>query len=179
MPRIGLTGTNWTGKTATIQRLIKDFPDMPIEAVSLASFVVRCPYPTGEIQTLEASQWITKQVRSICDRPHETIQLFDRTPIDVLAFTMYVENQTGHKSQALVDDLIDLTRSFDFLLYLSPSDQWPVGIQPTPEKIQFARLMDSYIRKAIEKFSLNITEFPWDMAKRNNMLIEYLGLQAA
>lgn len=180
MFRFGLTGTNWTGKTATIDRLINEFPNMPIEVVSLSDFVAQCPYPTGENQVLEASDWITKLVAETCEDRSNTIQLFDRTPIDILAFTLYVQDHTGKKSRSLIDKIINLSQSFDVFLYLPISDDWPFGVSPKPGEITFARLIDSYIQKVIADYSFNVIELPWALSERNEILSEYLlGTQTA
>lgn len=175
MPCAGLSGTNWTGKTETIKRFVKEHPELPIKTVSLASLVDRCPFPMREGQTLEGSQWMAEQVAALCKKDTAEMQIFDRTPVDILAFTLYAENQTGSKDASVLKNILELVRCFDLLFYLPISNEWPVNRSPSQNGIQFARQMDSYIRKAIEKFSLDVISLPWDRAERQRLLSEHLS----
>ena len=174
MLRIGLSGTNWTGKTETIRMVVSRHCDISIETVSLSSLVRKCPYPMEERQTLEGSCWITKQVADICNRSSGEIQIFDRTPIDILAFTLYVEDRTNIEAANVLKDIITIINNFDRLFYLPVSKEWPNNVSPSQKEIEFARQMDSYIRKAIDKFSLNVTELPWDLTKRYHLVSKLL-----
>ena len=175
MPRAGLSGTNWTGKTETIRRFVKEHPELPIKTVSLASLVARCPFPMKEEQTLEGSRWMIEQVRAICQQDGAEIQLFDRTPVDILAFTLYAESRTGNGSTTVLEDALELVKNFDIIFYLPVSNEWPVNRSPSQNGIQFARQMDSYIRKAIEQFSLDVVSLPWDRAERQHLLSKHLS----
>jgi hypothetical protein len=90
MLRIGLSGTNWTRKTTTIQQVARALDPVPVDIVSLSSFVQQCPFPMGPVQTLDGSKWMVDQVAQILARPIPagTVQIFDRTPLDILAFTL-------------------------------------------------------------------------------------------
>ncbi len=176
MPRAGLSGTNWTGKTETIRRFVKENPELPIKTVSLASLVARCPFPMMEEQTVEASRWMIDQVRDICQKDGAEIQLFDRTPIDILAFTLYAESRTGNGSPTVLEDALELVKYFDVIFYLPVSDKWPIKASADQSRIQFARQMDSYIRKAIEQFSLDVVSLPWDLAERQLLLSENVSV---
>ncbi len=175
MPRAGLSGTNWTGKTETIRRFAKEHPELSIKTVSLASLVARCPFPMMEEQTLEGSQWMAEQVAALCKKDTAEMQIFDRTPVDILAFTLYAENQTVSKDASVLKNVLELVRCFDLLFYLPISNEWPVNAPRNHHKIQFARQMDSYIRKAIEKFSLDVISLPWDREERQRLLSEHLS----
>ena len=175
MPRAGLSGTNWTGKTETIKRFVKEHSELAIRTVSLSSLVDRCPFPMRENQTVEASRWMIDQVRDICQKDGAEIQLFDRTPIDILAFTLYAESRTGNGSPTELENALELVKYFDIIFYLPVSDKWPIKASADQSRIQFARQMDSYIRKAIEKFSLDVVSLPWDRAERQRLLSEHLS----
>jgi len=175
MPRAGLSGTNWTGKTETIKRFVTEHSKLAIKTVSLSSLVDRCPFPMREGQTFEGSRWMIEQVAALCKKDTAEMQIFDRTPVDILAFTLYVENRTGNGSPRVLKNALELVKNFDIIFYLPVSDQWPVNRSPSQNGIQFARQMDSYIRKAIEQFSLDVVSLPWDRAERQRLLSEHLS----
>ena len=174
MIRAGLTGTNWTGKTETIKKFIEEHSELSIRTVSLSSLVKRCPYPMMENQTIEASRWIIKQVKDICKNNSVEMELFDRTPIDILAFTLYAEDHTGHCDPTVRKNALKLMESFDMTFYLPPSTEWPVNVYPSDNKIEFAKLMDAYMLKTIEYFKLDVIQIPWDFTKRQNILCQHL-----
>jgi len=175
MFRAGLSGTNWTGKTETIQRFVREHSELAIRMVSLSSLVDRCPFPMMEEQTVEASQWMIEQVRAICTKDSAEMQLFDRTPVDILAFTLYAENRTGNRSPTVLEDALELVKYFDILFYLPVVDEWPVKTSASQSKIQFALKIDSYMRTVIERFSLDVVPLPWGLAEREVLLSEYLS----
>ena len=175
MFRAGLSGTNWTGKTETIRRFVGENSHLAIKTVSLSSLVDRCPFPMMEEQTVEGSRWMIEQVRAICKEDSEEIQLFDRTPVDILAFTLYAESRTGNGSPKVLENALELAKCFDILFYLPVSDEWPINASADQSRIQFARQMDSYIQKAIDQFSLDVVLLPWDLAERQLLLSEYFS----
>ena len=175
MFRAGLSGTNWTGKTETIQRFVREHSELAIRTVSLSSLVDRCPFPMMEEQTVDGSKWMVEQVSAICADNNGGIELFDRTPLDILAFTLYAMDRTGGRNQMVLEDCLGLVRRFDCLFYLPVSDEWPVNTSASQRKIQFALNIDSYIRKAIEQFSLDVVSLPWGLTEREVMLSEYFS----
>ncbi len=175
MFRIGLSGTNWTGKTETIRRFVKEHPELSIKTVSLASLVAKCPFPMREDQTVEASRWMIEQVKAICQQDGAEIQLFDRTPVDILAFTLYAESRTGNGSTTVLEDALDLVKYFDIIFYLPVSNEWAANQSPGQNGIQFVQQMDSYIRKAIDQFSLDVVSLPWDLGERQRLLSKHLS----
>jgi len=175
MFRIGLSGTNWTGKTDAICTFVKEHPKLDIEIVTLSDLVACSPFPMKEDQTLEGSQWMAEQVRSLLNKANGEIQIFDRTPLDILAFTLYAENRTGSEDASVLKNVLELVKCFDILFYLPISNEWPVNTPRNHHKIQFARQMDSYIRKAIDEFDLNVVSLPWGLVERQRLLSEYLS----
>ncbi len=174
MFRAGLTATNWMGKSTTIRRFIDAHLDLSCRAVSLSVILDQCPFPTVEKQTIEASEWMADQVREICTSISGEIQLFDRTPVDILAFTLYAQDHTGADRRDIIQQILGLMDYFDTIFYIAIPDIWPVEVTPTPEKIQFARLMDSYLCKAVDQFALNVVAMPWDLDARERMLCQYI-----
>jgi len=175
MFRIGLSGTNWTGKTDTICRFVEEHPKLDIEIVSLSDLVACSPFPMEEGQTLEGSKWMTEQVRALCKKNTGEMQFFDRTPIDILAFTLYAEDRTGRKAEGVLKNILELVRCFDIIFYLKVSNEWPANTPRNHRKIEFARQMDCYILKAIEQFALDVVSLPWDIAERQRLLSEHLS----
>lgn len=174
MFRAGLTGTNWVGKTETIGTFVEAHPDLSVETVSLWAIVERCPLPTIGNQTVEASGWIANEVRTACDGAAGAVQLFDRTPVDILAFTLYAEQHTGQGGQEVLNQILGLLECFDTIFYVPISEAWPTGVSPTAEEVDFARLMDSYVRRAIDRFALEVISMPWDLDARQELLCQYV-----
>src|SRR5262245_17114174 len=88
--RFGLSGTNWTRKTSTLSALVTTMRPTPVSVISLSELVARCPYPMKQHQTLEASRWMVQQVNERLEGQEPArFQAFDRTPLDIMAFTMY------------------------------------------------------------------------------------------
>ena len=175
MFRIGFSGTNWTGKTETIQRIVRERSELVINTISLSSLVNRCPFPMIEEQTVEGSKWMIEQVGAICSNNNGAIEIFDRTPLDILAFTLYAMDRTDVHNQVVLKDCLSLVQHFDYLFYLPISDEWPVNTSASQSKIQFALRIDFYIRKAIEQFSLDVVSLPWGFIERGGKLSEYLS----
>jgi hypothetical protein len=174
MFRAGLSGTNWTGKTETIRTFVAEHSELAIRTVSLSSLVDQCPYPMMEEQTIEASQWMIEQVETICAKNSADMELFDRTPVDILAFTLYAEKETGHRDPTVVEHALELLKFFDTLFYVPLSNEWPVNVRPSEKKVKFARLIDSYLLKAIDHFVLDVITLPWDFTERQHLLRRYL-----
>ncbi|MCH9021280.1 MAG: hypothetical protein IID32_00765 [Planctomycetes bacterium] len=172
--RTGVSGTNWTGKTETIRAFINSNPEVAIETVSLSSLVSECPFPMIENQTLEGSRWMIEKVSGLCKKDSGELQIFDRTPLDIFAFTLHALDRTDEKDFNILNDIVKLTDHFDIIFYLPYSNEWPVNVIPSVEKIQFAKKIDSYIKRAIEKISNNIIVLPWDLSKRQELLSEHL-----
>jgi hypothetical protein len=174
MLRIGLSGTNWTGKTETIKRFLRMHRDILIETMALSPLVTRCPFPMGENQTLEASLWMIEQVKTLLGDSDAEVQVFDRTPLDVLAFTLYVQDHTHSKNREILDNARQLIVQFDAVFYAELSHEWPISVHVTPDRIRFARLMDSYLRKAIEEFQVDVVPLPWKLDERDRLLSQYV-----
>ncbi len=174
MFRAGLSGTNWTGKTETIRTFVAEHSEFTVRAVSLSSLVDKCPFPMVEDQTVEASRWMIEKVGAICEKNSADIELYDRTPVDILAFTLYAEKQTGDSDPTVLEHALELVRFFDILFYAPPSNEWPVNVRPSKERVKFARVMDSYMLKAIDHFGLDVITLPWDFAERQHLLCKHL-----
>ena len=178
MLRVGLSGTNWTGKTETINRLTGICSIGPVRTISLSSLVAKCPYPMMENQTIDGSKWMVEQVKGIFRSSNGEIEIFDRTPVDILAFTLYALERTGEHDEGVLDDCVELLRHFDRVFYLPPSEDWPVVVCPTESQIRFARQMDVYIRRAVKEFSVEIETLPWEFEERQRLLSEFLSVGA-
>lgn len=167
MIRIGLSGTNWTRKSTTIQRLVKHLAPRPVEEIALNEFVQRCPYPLGPQQTLEGSAWMLRQVGAVLDgaRPAGTIQVFDRTPLDILAFTLYAADRGHECDSPAVADLLStiqhLAARFHRVFLCRPGDDWPSPATPARDALEFALLMDRYLTQAQEGWPGKLATLPW------------------
>ncbi|MHC4228937.1 MAG: hypothetical protein ACYSWW_23055 [Planctomycetota bacterium] len=174
MFRAGLSGTNWTGKTETIRTFVTEHSELTVRAVSLSSLVDKCPFPMVENQTVEASRWMIEKVGAICAKNNADMELFDRTPVDILAFTLYAEKQTGDSDPTVLEHALELVKFFDILFYVPPSNEWPVDVSPSEKRVEFARVIDSYMLKAIDHFGLDVITLPWDFAERQHLLCKHL-----
>jgi hypothetical protein len=176
MLRIGFSGTNWTGKSESLYRFINEYPYYNVEIVSLSKLVDLCPYPMIEKQTLDGSKWMVEQVVNILENPKEEIQIFDRTPLDILAFTLYASYQTKQQDIDLVREILGLFENFNTIFYVQPSNEWPVDNNKTQNKVSFALLIDFFIRKAIKHLEIEVVSLPWDLSLRQELISEHISL---
>jgi hypothetical protein len=182
MIRIGLSGTNWTRKSTTITRLVERLGPRAVEVVTLGKFVARCPYPMGSSQTLDGSQWMVDQVTATLtkDPADSAIQVFDRTPLDILAFSMYVVDErlgllpNSSAIASLFASIESLGRHFHHIFVCRPASDWPAPIQPSQSDLAFAWKIDSYIGRARERFAGNVQDVPWDTERRLTVLLSCL-----
>ena len=172
--RSGVSGTNWTGKTETIRAFVNSNPEIAIETIPLSPLVSECPHPMIENQTLEGSRWMIERVSELCGKDSGALQIYDRTPLDIYAFTLYVLDRTDEDGYNVLNNIVELAENFDVLFYIPLSNEWPANVSPPAEKIQFARKMDSYINEAIEQISSNVIILPWDLSKRQELLAQHL-----
>ena len=132
MLRFGLSGTNWTRKTTTIGILHSQLLPASVDSVSLSKLVSRSPHPMKAEQTVQASEWMVEQVRTVVDAPRGfDFQIFDRTPLDIMAFTRYAISRAGElDGTTICERVADLSRKFDAIFFCRPNDEWPAPVQP-------------------------------------------------
>lgn len=178
MIRAALSGTNWTGKSTTIEIFTRRNPSLHISTFELSELVARCPYPMIQNQTTDGSEWMARELQKILAQPIPTeIQFFGRSPIDILAFTYYaIEKDQTNADEKLIERIIRLVDEFDILFFMSPNIDWPVNVKPypKPEKIAFALLLNYYMLKVIKKHAINVIELPWNLDKRQQVLQKHL-----
>lgn len=180
--RIGLSGTNWTRKTTTIQEVARVLSPTPVEIVSLSSFVRQCPFPMGPSQTLEGSKWMIDRISAVLSRPvlGGTVQIFDRTPLDILAFTLYAAERSNVSasldSKADLADLIDTIRSlgkhFKLIYLCRPSREWPTPETPSASDLTFAMTIDHYLSVATANWGGELRDLPWRHESRLHQIME-------
>jgi len=172
MLRVGFSGTNWTGKSESIYRFIDEYPYHNIEIISLSKLVSQCPFPMGDKQILDGSKWMVERVINILENPKHKIQLFDRTPLDILAYTLYAAHRTHENDLNFIYEILDLFQYFDTIFYVQPSNEWPVNVHKTEDEVKFALLIDFFMRKAIEHLAIEVVPLPWDLSVRQEILAE-------
>lgn len=175
MLRIGFSGTNWTGKGESICRFTRQYPNKNIEIVSLSKLVKQCPFPMGHEQTLEGSEWMVEQVTNRLENPKREIEIFDRTPLDILAFTLYAICKTNKNEVNLPCVIRGLLEYFDTIFYLQPSNEWPVNVCKTESEVWFALLIDFFMREAIKRWGIKVVPLPWDQSERQKLLAEFFS----
>jgi hypothetical protein len=181
MTRFGLSGTNWTRKTTTIRRLEIALHPRPIEIVSLSAFIARCPYPVRQDQTLRTSRWMVEQVSNVLAHQiaSDAVQIFDRTPVDVCAFTLYASERpeaVGRTQE--VTELINEIRAqyarFDRIFICRPGDEWPNPVLPSEKDLVFAKLIDEYLDRATALGNERVIELPWESDARLSEILTWL-----
>lgn len=188
MLRIGLSGTNWTRKTTTIQQVAAALSPTPVEIVSLSSLVQQCPFPMGPAQTLDGSKWMVDQVTSILARPVPvgTIQVFDRTPLDILAFTLYAAERTAglpascaaESAAGVSDTILSLAVHFMLIFVCRPGGEWPAPETPPSDMLAFAKKMDSFMSLAAGYWKSQLCELSWDAGQRREQILARLQHKA-
>ncbi len=178
MIRVGLSGTNWTRKSTTIQKVVEALNPQPIEVIILSDLVSQCPYPMGPNQTLDGSRWMIDRVSKILDssRSSDAPQLFDRTPLDIFAFTLHAAKNQGPDRDIDVEALFDAIRGlgcrFDRIFLCRPSNEWPAPETPRQDDLEFAKIIDDYLVRAVKHFPSNVVELPWQTAERIVRIVE-------
>jgi hypothetical protein len=155
---IGLSGTKWTGKSATIDRVLATYPG-ELEIIRLGELVRTCPYPIQQHQTLAASAWVTNALGEILGHERrEALLLFDRCPVDVLAYTAYASDLAGGASyDKIAEQLLAQVSNFTRVGLCRPSIGWPWGAADAG-LVQHAALMERYYDKVVERFSLSVQQ---------------------
>lgn len=175
MQRIGISGTRWTGKSTTVRTIVKQNSQVTIETFALGSLVEECPHATGEHQTLEASRWVTDRLAEILASPSTAnVQVFDRTPVDVFAYTLLAQGGKKDRGREIFDDLLDLVRRFDRIFFVRVSEQWPPDGPHSETEIEFALKMDGLMAEAVRRFKLDVCILPWDLAARHDIISTYI-----
>lgn len=180
MQRIGLSGTNWTGKSTTVGVFVQEHPDLRIDVITLSDLLQECPFPLIEKQTPDASRWVLERLRKELQRSVSAdAQMFDRSPVDLLAFTQYAFERVSSPVDArLMEDICNLTAQFDHLFFIKTSDTWPLGAAPRLKEIEFAQLMEKYLVDVIREYQLAVEALPWEMSDRQRVLSESVELPA-
>jgi len=180
MIRLGVSGTNWTGKTSTLKAVLyRSSPDHTL--ISLSQIVHRCPFPTGKHQTLDASKWVLchlyeAEVRLVANT--RTVW-YDRTSLDILAYTLYAhELGSGADDRTfnhLMDTIIDHMRTFSRIFYAPVDPSWPHGHR-LPEEVRFATLMEGYLRRAAG-YGSNVQELPVEIEGRLDSVKQFVSVR--
>ena len=168
MQRIGFSGTNWTGKSTLIDLLAARSDS---EIIRLTSLVSACPYPTGQVQTVDASRWVKNGLQRILDRPIKTqLQLFDRTPIDVITYTLHSAQGDEDKCRDIIDDLLEQIKTFDKIFFAGSSEMWPVDQTIGADGRGFAEQIEQLMCYSIDRYGLDVVYLPWPMTERLKIL---------
>ncbi len=176
MIRIGISGTNWTGKTSTIGRFVREHPEVNVQVTSLSSLVAECPFPMGQIQTLDGSKWMLMQVQQLlCSPTFADIHIFDRSPLDIIAFTFHAAQRAHRDCTSLCAEAVSLLEYFQTIYYLPILPEWPTGSIVNLKLVDFARKIDSLMQRAIGDLAIEVTSMPWDMDLRQHLLISHLS----
>ena len=161
MRRIGIAGTNWTGKTTLAQALAGHYRDRHVVVVPLRDLVKKCPYPMLDKQTMDGSHWMVEQLRELLAKSSPVdVEVFDRCPVDVMAYTIHAGGNL--MSDNIFQDLRELNQRFDRVYWLRPGEKWPMGGVRDDSRLEFARRMDGLMAQAIERLDLGVVVLPDD-----------------
>ena len=179
MIRAGLSGTNWTGKTTLINKLTKSSSISDMDVISLSDIVTKCPYPIDQQQTLDASEWVIKQIKHREATLSEDLRIvwYDRTPLDILAFTLYAfdrfhEEASKIRFERLRDELLEMLEDFQIIFFLTRGNSWPPVLAPE-KAVRHAELMEDYLKRARAVVSPVVKELPQSLADRLKCLQEF------
>ena len=110
-------------------------------------------------------------MRNVLETPSEAdIRIFDRSPLDVIAYTLHAGRHEPEAVQTLIQDIVVLFKAFDRVFLLRPDGDWPTNCNPSEEDIEFARYVDNRMIEAVERFSLQVRSLPWSMDERARIL---------
>ena len=171
--RIGLSGTNWTGKSTTIERFTAQYPgEHTPKVVSLTDLVEECPFPMNREQGLDGSKWMVDRMSEMLAEAPRQLQIFDRTPLDVMAFTAYAAYKEKRSAGDLLSRLQQMSSQFHHIFYLRPDPSWPVGVDPKVEDWSFALLIDHFMFRAFSEKFFNASAVPWAIPERLQLMNE-------
>lgn len=128
-------------------------------------------------QTIEGSAWMVREVRhTLANLLAVPYQAFDRTPLDIMAFTMYAaDRQQATEVETVLAAIEDLSSVFDFIGLCSPEEDWPRPVFPGANDLEFARLMNNYLSKARARMKTTILDLPWDTNQRVALVLDRLS----
>ncbi len=176
MVRFGLSGTNWTRKTTTLGALVPRLAPSTVDSVSLSKLVAQSPHPMRENQTVDASRWMIAQVRQVIGSARRfDFQVFDRTPLDIMAFTRYaIDRAHATDASSVLDDVSELSAAFDVIFFCRPQDEWPSPVVPTEDAKRFARLLDGLMESSVSTMRAPVVPLPWDAGRRLDTILDWL-----
>ena len=173
MKRIGVSGTNRTGKTTLIDSLVRALPDKNCEVISLGQLCAQSPYPMFKDQSLDGSQWMIDTVSEILGKKSSCdLQIFDRTPVDIMAFTAYIGyRDRDDAAKEVCQQAENLLQYFGRIFVLKSSEDWPQGEPPIPDELGFALLVQHFLTSQIKLRSISCEVLPWNFDNRLDVLI--------
>jgi hypothetical protein len=176
MIRLGLSGTNWTRKTTSIAGLLPRLAPASVDSVSLSKLVAQSPHPMRENQTVDASRWMIAQVRTVIGSGRTfDCQVFDRTPLDIMAFTRYaIDRAQAIDASSVLDDVLELSAAFDLIFFCRPQGEWPSPVTPTEDLKQFALLIDGLMESSVSMMRAPVVTLPWDAGERLKIILDSL-----
>ena len=175
--RVGLSGTKWTGKSTTIAAL---GATTTVDVVSLSPIVARCPWPVEVHQTLEASEWVLDRLQELLASPHREglQQVFDRTPLDVLTFSVHAHRIASPPSvdrfAAVEQRALSFLRHFDRIFLTGRHQHWPSPKTPTEESRRFSIYIEELMDELIRTYRIEVVRLPNEIPERVRLLQNYL-----
>ncbi len=174
MLRYGFSGTNWTRKTTTIERLVARLSPVPVEVVSLSKLVAKSPHPMRDKQTVAGSEWMLEQVGPVMSSPRSSAyHVFDRTPLDIMAFTRYALDTSGG-DESICDRIAALSAHFDVIFYCPPDGEWPAPVEPPAESKEFALRVASLMEASCALMRTQVRTLPWDADARLESVLDWI-----
>ncbi len=179
MIRFALSGTKWTRKTTTITKLRARELVQDSSVVTLSRDIIsKCPFPVHDKQTFDTSDWAIKRLDEILSYPVQTaFQVFDRSPLDVMAFTRHAAIQCGASPTALYDRIAKLSALFDVIFFCRPGGEWPAPITPDDSERVFALYIQHLMEESIASMRTQVVMLPWDANQRLESISEIISLK--
>lgn len=152
--KIAVTGAHFTGKTALIAELIKHLPDyhlLPEPYYQLAEE----GYAFHAVPTREDFETQLIRARDTL-RESEPDTLFDRCPLDFLAYLGCQRDSSDFVLEDTLPDVLTALKTLDLIVYLPIEDPDRIRL-PASEDADFRAAVDDGLRALLFEESDNLT----------------------
>lgn len=137
--------------------------------VSLSRFVADCPYPMRDQQTVDASLWMVGRVSDALEEQVDNdFQIFDRSPLDVMAFTRHASGQQD--ASDLLERIAQLSAEFHVIFLCTPAGEWPAPETPSESEQRFALYIQELMEQSVSLMRTSVVRLPWESEDRLELI---------
>lgn len=179
MIKIGITGSNNTGKTTLAYKLATLFRVNSRRAEIAHESVRCCPLGTKSQASIESQIWIIgnqiKMEEELC--ASEDIVICDKTVVDTYCYGLWAfKKNSSHYNKKKLEVLQGLTQSwiktYDLIFYLPISDKIPY--KTWHNGVDHREALDNLIIKFLEKNQVNYHGLPLDFEQRIGKIMSHI-----